>query len=83
MLRLQPADFEPSGWPGMAGRQRMGRYFTRADGRNDAQATVGRPPGLGRANHHGIAADRNGRDVTSGQPPPETELAGPTHGHTS
>jgi len=81
MFRVQPADPQPPGGTGVAGRQRLGRHTARADGGDDHQTAVGRSPGLGRADHHRVAANGDRGDVAAGQPPAEAQLACPAHRH--
>lgn len=83
MFRLQFADPQPSGRPGVAGRQRLGRHTPRTDGGDHAQAAARRPSRLGRADHHRVTADRDGGNLTTRQPAPETQFAGSAHWHTS
>lgn len=65
MLRLQPADFEPPGGPGVAGRQRLGRPDARA-GRGEHPAPAARTTRLGRPDHQHLAAHRDQGDFTPG-----------------
>lgn len=79
MFRLQLADPQPSGGPGMAGWQRLGRHTSRADGGDNAQAAARRSPRLGSADNYRITTNGDGGNVAARQPAPETQLASSAH----